>query len=99
MSPDLRPLARPDVETHVLPDGSCLIFDPTTLEGHALDLVGALVWDYCDGTATRDDIARAIADLVPRDSDLYDRVMEILEELARQRLLLFPENADAAAAD
>lgn len=83
-----RPQARPDVETHVLPDGSCLLFDPVTLEGHALDLVGALVWEYCDGTATRDTIAGAIAALVPRDERLRERVMRVFDDLSGHDLLL-----------
>lgn len=87
------PLARPDVETHVLPDGSCLLFDPTTQEGHALDLVGALVWDYCDGTATRHAIAASVAELVPQDESLRDQVLRIFDELYRQGLLLVMESA------
>ena len=86
--------ARPDVETHVLPDGSCLLFDPTTCEGHELDLVGALAWEYCDGTETRDAIARSIAELVPQDERLPDRVRQILGELLRHGLLLVEDSAD-----
>ena len=60
------PQARPDVETHVLPDGSCLLFDPITCEGLALSIVGALVWDTCDGALAWDDIVSEIAGPTPR---------------------------------
>lgn len=93
MPVESHPQARPDVETHVLPDGSCLLFDPLTLDGHAFDLVGALVWEYCDGTATQDAIARAIAEMVPQDDRLRERVMQVFGELYRHGLLLVISSA------
>jgi hypothetical protein len=78
---------RPDIETHELPDGSCLLFDPVSYEGHALDILGALVWDYCDGTLTSDEIASAIAELVPNDVRLREEVRRFLNEFARHGLL------------
>ena len=88
MSFVFRPQARPDVETYVLPDGSCLLFDPVSSEGLALSLVGALVWDYCDGALTDAEIADEIAALTPENTGLRDEVMQFLKEFTRNGLLL-----------
>lgn len=95
MAFEFRPKTRPDVETHILPDGSSLLFDPLTCEGHALDIVGALVWDYCDGTLTTDEIAGAIAELVPQDGRLCEEVMRFLGQFARRGLLLSTASVEA----
>ncbi len=82
------PTRRPDVETHVLPDGSCLLFDPLALQGHALSAVGALVWDYCDGTISRADITDEVGSLLPDTPQLRDEVMQLLDRFALDGLLL-----------
>lgn len=81
------PQARPDVEAHVLPDGSCLLFDPIRCEGLALNLVGALVWDYCDGALTWDEIVSEIAALKPDEPDLRNEVQEYLKAFTQNGLL------------
>ena len=98
-----RPQARPDVETHVLPDGSCLLFDPVSSEGLALSLVGALVWDYCDGALTNDEIADEIAALTPENPGLRDEVLQFLKEFTRNGLLhpavIFPPDTTSDSSD
>ncbi|MEO7002061.1 MAG: PqqD family peptide modification chaperone [Ktedonobacterales bacterium] len=81
------PQARPDVETHVLPDGSCLLFDPITCEGLALSIVGALVWDYCDGALAWDDIVSEIAGLTPQEPGVREEVQWFLKEFTQNGLL------------
>jgi len=97
MTFEFHPQARPDVETHALPDGSCLLFDPVSSEGLALNLVGALVWEYCDGALTNDEIADEIAALTPEHAGLRDEVLMFLKEFTRNGLLLpaviFPPDA------
>ena len=39
------PKARKTVETYVVPDGTCFLFDPVNDAGFTLDQIGALVWD------------------------------------------------------
>jgi hypothetical protein len=82
------PRRRPDVETHVLPDGTCLLFDPLALQGHALSAVGALVWDYCDGTVSRAEITNEVGSLLPEVPQLRDEVLQLLDRFASDGLLV-----------
>ncbi len=90
---DLRPAARHEIEAHVFPDASCLLFDPRAQDGHVLDAFGALVWDYCDGALSAGEIAAEIAALVPQSHGAAERVAALLDEFARRGLLLAPEAA------
>jgi hypothetical protein len=81
------PRGRSEVEMHLLPDNSCLLFDPTTDEAHVLNVVGALVWDYCDGTLSRDEIATEVSSLTPQFPGVHQEVLDLLEEFERRGLL------------
>jgi hypothetical protein len=82
------PTARPEIEAYIVPDGTCFLYDPTRDEGFALDQLGALVWDYCDGATSREQIAAEVSALLPNHSDLAERVNELLAMFATQGLLL-----------
>jgi hypothetical protein len=81
------PLRRADIETHVLPDGSSLLFDPVTDAGHVLDALGSLVWDYCDGALSADDITDEVAALLPEENHLAAEVRRLLADFADVGLL------------
>ena len=78
---------RPDVETHLLPDGTCLLFDPRADIGHTLNAAGALVWEYCDGERTDAEIAQELANLLPQVPQMRDDTLRLLDALAEQGLL------------
>lgn len=78
---------QPLVETHILPDGSCLLFDPVTDKGFALNSTGALVWDYCDGELTGAEVAREMTSLLPQFVDIGAVTEELLSELLELGLL------------
>jgi hypothetical protein len=78
---------RADIETHVLPDGTSLLFDPVTDTGHVLDALGSLVWDYCDGALNADDITIEVASLLPDKSRLAAEVRPLLADFAVAGLL------------
>lgn len=82
------PRRRDDVETAILPDGSCLLFDPVTNNGHALNASGALIWDCCDGHMSVGAVADELAGLVPHESQLRDQAIEMIHTLVRLGLLL-----------
>jgi len=82
------PRRRLDVETHVLPDGTSLLFDPKTEAGHPLDVLRSLIWDYCDGTLTADEISLEIAALLPQESEAGKYTLHVIEEFAHDGLLL-----------
>ena len=82
------PAARPEIEAYIVPDGTCFLFDPTRDEGFALDQLGALVWDYCDGMTSRENIVAEVSALLPNHAELAERVNELLAMFAAQGLLL-----------
>jgi Coenzyme PQQ synthesis protein D (PqqD) len=88
MPPGNHPRGRPDVEAHLLPDASCLLFDPRTGQGLALTSLGGLVWDYCDGALSRDEIASEVASLVPQDPGMSESVQQFLDAFAEHGLLM-----------
>lgn len=88
------PKARPEIEAYIVPDGTCFLFDPARDEGFALDQLGALVWDYCDGHATAEVIIAEVAALLPEQPDIAARVEDLLATFAAQGLL---DTADEAS--
>ncbi|MGO8947348.1 MAG: PqqD family protein [Ktedonobacterales bacterium] len=83
-----RPCQRADIETHIMPDGTCLLFDPVANEGRALNAAGALVWDYCDGTLSTDEIAAELAALLPDEPHMHAETLALLQELERMGYLV-----------
>ncbi len=81
------PKARSGVETYIVPDGSCFLFDPASDASYTLDQLGALVWDYCDGITPVDSIIHEIKELLPSDTEAPSRVTRLLAELAEEGLL------------
>jgi len=79
----VHPRQREDIETHIMPDGTCLLFDAVSNEGLALNAAGALVWDYCDGTLSADEIAAELATLLPEEQQTQAETLSLLEELGK----------------
>lgn len=93
------PKARPEVEAYIVPDGTCFLFDLTREEGFALDQLGALVWDYCDGQTTEEHIVAEVAALLPDHPGVAAQVRDLLATFAAQGLLALdtPEPAPSVA--
>ena len=85
------PVRRPDLETHILPDGSCLIFDAATNQGRALNAGGSLVWDYCDGELDAEGIASEVGALFTDGDQARQSALKLLEELERLGFFATPE--------
>lgn len=81
------PKARAGVETYIVPDGTCFLYDAEHDISYVLDQVGALVWDYCDGATAVDVMIGEIATLLPGDEGVTARVTSLLIEFASERLL------------
>jgi coenzyme PQQ synthesis protein D (PqqD) len=74
------PRQRADIETHIMPDGTCLLFDVVSNEGRALNQAGALVWDYCDGALSAGEIAAELAALLPNEAHMHAKTLALLDE-------------------
>ena len=78
MDEAMYPIQRADVETHIMPDGTCLLYDPVSNEGRALNPAGALVWDYCDGALSAGGIADELAALLPSETQTRTDTLALL---------------------
>ena len=92
------PLQRADIETHIMPDGTCLLFDVISNEGRALNAAGALTWDYCDGTLSAGEIADELAALLQNEPQVRTDTLALLAELAQSGYLVTSEHALTSAA-
>ncbi len=86
-------LQRADIETHIMPDGTCLLYDPVSNEGRALNAAGALVWDYCDGTLSVGEIADELATLLSVEPKTRADTIALLGDLAQSGYLVVSEGA------
>lgn len=86
-------LQRTDIETHIMPDGTCLLFDTVSNEGRALNAAGALTWDYCDGTLSAGEIADELVALLPNEPQVRADTLALLAELAQSGYLVTRERA------
>jgi Coenzyme PQQ synthesis protein D (PqqD) len=94
------PLRRADVETYVLPDGSCVLFDPHLGEGFTLNASGALIWEYCDAALATEEVAREVASLLPNEPHAHTDGLAVIAQLLEDGLLeMQSERATVAASD
>jgi len=76
--------------TRLLPDGYVAIIDPDRKHVHTLPPLGAMVWEFCDGEHSLDQIVLEItkvADL-PADRNLRSEITHLMDSLSREGLLL-----------
>lgn len=73
-----RPRVRDDAVFRPLA-GEWVVFDPEGRRLHVMNLTAALVWSFCDGTRTRDEIARDVREAFPEPPDA-ERVEQDVDE-------------------
>lgn len=78
-----KPQRNPEIETSLLPDGHVVLVSSKTDWAHTLTPTGALVWEFCDGTNSADEIVAKIQNIkeVPANPSLKDDVSTLLDEL------------------
>jgi hypothetical protein len=96
MSVPSHPVRRQDVETYVLPDGTSLLYDPVSEAGMPLDVVSSLIWDYCDGALSDDEIVGEMVALLPQVTDMDAHVLSVIAGFEQLGLLLRPARANNA---
>jgi hypothetical protein len=96
MSTLSHPVRRADVETFVLPDGTSLLYDPISEAGLPLDVLSSLIWDYCDGALSDDEIVREVVALLPQITDVGAHVLSVIEGFEQQGVLLRPAGISSA---
>ena len=77
-------LARnPAIKTRLLPDGHVVLFNPQGTWAHIVNPLGALVWEFCDGEYSIDQIAETVlAVLAGAEADSMNQQLCALQEQA-----------------
>ena len=78
-----KPQRDPEIETSLLPDGHVVLVSHKTDWAHTLTPTGALVWEFCDGTNSVDEIVTRIRGIkeVPENPALKEDIATLIAEL------------------
>jgi hypothetical protein len=85
-----KPKRDPDIQTSVLPDGHACLVSEKTEWAHTLTPLAALVWEFCDGNNSVDEIISELKAIpeVTIGPDFKQEVEALLEELSDGGFLL-----------
>lgn len=84
------PKRDPDIETTSLPDGYAVLVMKKTDWAHTINPLAAIVWEFCDGTNSVDEIIaliQAVPELEPRPQ-LREEVIGLLNQFEADGFLL-----------
>jgi hypothetical protein len=86
----MHPRRNPDVKSSLLPDGYVVLSCSKTDWAHTINPVGALVWEFCDGEHSLEQIAGEISGIIPGDQlpDLDQQISLFVDELLVSGLLV-----------
>lgn len=75
-----------ELQTSLLPDGHAIIVNPKNDWASTVSPLGALVWEYCDGTNTVEDIVRLVGDVaqVTDTARLHTDVQSFVEQFEEE---------------
>jgi hypothetical protein len=79
----------PDINCQLLPDGNAVLFSSKSNWAHIINPVGAMVWEFCDGELSENEIMTQISELVQTDANsLKQEVVAFTKQLLESGLLL-----------
>lgn len=87
---DAKPRRSPDVGTTALPDGHVVLVSKKTEWANTLSPLAALVWEFCDGSNSVEEIilkVRAIPG-ISFDETLVSEINTLLDELEESGFIL-----------
>jgi hypothetical protein len=77
-----------EIKTTLMPDGHVVLFNTKTEWAQVLNPMGALVWEYCDGITSVNEMLEEIAKLLETDKNtLAADVNSLVAELLAQGLI------------
>lgn len=83
----LKPKRNLEFETRLLPDGYVLVYSEQSSLVHTLTPLGGLVWEFCDGESSAEEIADTISSIAKVPAS-QDEVMQLVKELQVKGLLV-----------
>jgi len=84
-----KPKRQADIRSTMLPDGHLVLYSETSELACTLTPIGAIVWEYCDGNHTADEIIgelRAIQE-ISLSAALEEEVVQLLNDFNDSGLL------------
>ncbi len=85
-----KPQRDPTIKTSLLPDGHVVLVSSQTDWAHTLSPMGAVIWEFCDGTNSVEDIVsimQSMPELGYSSQSLQQEVSELLENLEQAGVL------------
>lgn len=72
-----------EIKTTLMPDGHVVLFNSKTEWAQVLNPVGALVWEFCDGSTSLSDMTNEIGKLleIHDTAILQDDINSLIQEL------------------
>jgi hypothetical protein len=85
----IKPRRDPGMALNHLPDGYVVLFSPDTNLAYTLTPLAALVWEFCDGANTVDEIVAQLGsvDEIPADVDLAKEVHALVNDFVNSGLV------------
>ncbi len=79
----MKPKRNNAIETKLLPDGYVVLVNEVNNWAHTLTPTGALIWEFCDGETTVDEIFDRIIELTeqPADLELKNQILKLISDL------------------
>ena len=81
-----KPTRNPEFRSRLLPDGYVLIHSENSEWVHTLSPVGGLVWEFCDGSNTPEEIAAIITTQTQLAAKTED-IVQLIADLDKNGLL------------
>ncbi|MBX9688859.1 MAG: PqqD family protein [Candidatus Obscuribacterales bacterium] len=86
MTAIFKPLRHKNISSVLLPDGFLALYDLEGNKGVTLSTLGAIVWEYCDGSHQISEIIQELKNLLA-DECQEETVIELIEQLSNDGFL------------
>lgn len=80
-----KPKRNPDFNAKLLPDGFVLLYSSSSDWVHTLTPLGGLVWEFCDGENSIEQIAQLVKSSVQTDAG-ENAIAELIKDLDKKGL-------------
>ena len=84
-----KPNRQPGIQTRSLIDGYVVVFSETTNQASTLTPLAGIVWEFCDGSNSVDDIVQELQSIkeISAEVDLKTQVQELVNEFIKTGLV------------
>jgi hypothetical protein len=79
----------PSIQTKLLPDGHVVLFSAEYDWAHTLSPLAGIAWEYCDGTASFDEIVKLVSETagITDAAEIEKELKQLFDELTGVGLL------------